>query len=177
MLDADGMGPTLFTDGERGREGGTRVENLSRLETGAGRKGQFMDWIGAGCRHCKDRPGLPDPPHSTQMGQARAPPGRAVTTVRLGFDILTRTRGATSEFYFQTQILAICSKMKPKRRRVPTSPLELANRKTDEQFVADYFQSRSALFQFPCAVVSLARTSRKKDFGRLSKHGLILSVD
>ncbi|KAK4098672.1 hypothetical protein N658DRAFT_499123 [Parathielavia hyrcaniae] len=32
--------------------------------------------------------------------------------------------------------------MKPKRRRAPTGPLALANRKTDEQFIADYFQSR-----------------------------------
>ncbi|KAK0713907.1 acyl-CoA N-acyltransferase [Lasiosphaeria miniovina] len=28
--------------------------------------------------------------------------------------------------------------MKPKRRRAPTNPLELANRKTDEQFIADH---------------------------------------
>jgi hypothetical protein len=34
-------------------------------------------------------------------------------------------------------------KMTPKRSRAPTSPLELANRKTDEQFIADYLQPRS----------------------------------
>ncbi|KAL2018722.1 hypothetical protein VTK56DRAFT_428 [Thermocarpiscus australiensis] len=33
--------------------------------------------------------------------------------------------------------------MRVKRRRAPTSPLELANRKTDEQFVADYLQPSS----------------------------------
>ncbi|KAK4124285.1 hypothetical protein N657DRAFT_644499 [Parathielavia appendiculata] len=33
--------------------------------------------------------------------------------------------------------------MKPKRQRAPTGPLELANRKTDEQFIADYFPSKS----------------------------------
>lgn len=39
--------------------------------------------------------------------------------------------------------LAIQSKMKPKRRRAPTSPLELANSKTDEDFIADYLQHGS----------------------------------
>ncbi|KAK4246506.1 hypothetical protein C7999DRAFT_15404 [Corynascus novoguineensis] len=33
--------------------------------------------------------------------------------------------------------------MKPKRRRAETSPLELANRKTDDQFIADYLQAGS----------------------------------
>jgi hypothetical protein len=32
--------------------------------------------------------------------------------------------------------------MKPKRQRAPTSPLELANRKTDEEFIADYLQPK-----------------------------------
>lgn len=32
--------------------------------------------------------------------------------------------------------------MKGKRQRTPTSPLELANRKTDEQFIADYLEPR-----------------------------------
>lgn len=34
--------------------------------------------------------------------------------------------------------------MKPKRARAPTSPIELANRKTDERFIADYLTSGSS---------------------------------
>ncbi|GAB1317366.1 hypothetical protein MFIFM68171_07576 [Madurella fahalii] len=34
--------------------------------------------------------------------------------------------------------------MKGKRRRAPTNPLELANRKTDEQFMADYLEPSSS---------------------------------
>ncbi|KAK4241180.1 acyl-CoA N-acyltransferase [Achaetomium macrosporum] len=33
--------------------------------------------------------------------------------------------------------------MKPKRRRAPTNPLELASRKTDEEFIAEYLQPSS----------------------------------
>ncbi|KAL2133226.1 hypothetical protein VTI74DRAFT_2691 [Chaetomium olivicolor] len=33
--------------------------------------------------------------------------------------------------------------MKPKRRRAPTSPIDMAHRKTDEQFIADYLQPSS----------------------------------
>ncbi|KAK3305415.1 acyl-CoA N-acyltransferase [Chaetomium strumarium] len=38
----------------------------------------------------------------------------------------------------------IWSKMRPKRRRAPTSPLELASRKTDEEFINDYLQPSSS---------------------------------
>lgn len=35
--------------------------------------------------------------------------------------------------------------MKQKRQRAETSPLELANRKTDEQFINDYLKAGSVM--------------------------------